>query len=453
MQEPDPRPGYYYVSAIDGQRVAKVRGPFARHADALAAVEAARERAYELAPYTWFYMFGIDTLKAAIKEAKRLVITQINLSTDANRAALVAAFVACDVFVDSLRANLDHVKHAPAVALVEITDPDVITRATCAALEATSKRLVIAEADLTNARADLAAANARLRERVEIRVSTAAGVPSGSIKPSLVDELREPGAAGKARAEHAARQPIPLAPDPSPGAPIGLVVPDMSKPPASPTAVGDFQLQIRALASRAAAQQNVAIDRAVAALIVDHGVRVTDMELHRRPLSAGGYSMSIRCAGVLRYQHDQWTRSDVREHKGTNPQHVITIESTEQWYDREGKPCEEGAPNPRESERRCNSRSGGCGLAGACDGIGTAQYPCPHRASALGEQYPPPPRCESHSAIGGVRCALRADHKGQHENTGITWQTPGEQYPPPPPDGVDIASLRFDHLQRKWVRK
>lgn len=38
----DRRPGFYYVTAIDGDRYVRVRGPFPRHRDALRAVSAAK---------------------------------------------------------------------------------------------------------------------------------------------------------------------------------------------------------------------------------------------------------------------------------------------------------------------------------------------------------------------------------------------------------------------------
>lgn len=41
-QEPDPRPGNYYVSATDGPEYHLLLGPFTRHADALARVEPVR---------------------------------------------------------------------------------------------------------------------------------------------------------------------------------------------------------------------------------------------------------------------------------------------------------------------------------------------------------------------------------------------------------------------------
>lgn len=41
---PDPRPGHYYVTAIDGNRAYFLAGPWPEHAQALAQVEAFAER-------------------------------------------------------------------------------------------------------------------------------------------------------------------------------------------------------------------------------------------------------------------------------------------------------------------------------------------------------------------------------------------------------------------------
>lgn len=62
-QIPDPRPGAYYVSARDAKRYALLLGPFDNHADALAQVDAAKRKAYELDPRASFYAFG--TLRLA----------------------------------------------------------------------------------------------------------------------------------------------------------------------------------------------------------------------------------------------------------------------------------------------------------------------------------------------------------------------------------------------------
>ena len=58
IETPDPRPGFYYVSAIDGPRAARVQGPFQTHAEALARVDAARSRAEKLDPRACWYAFG-----------------------------------------------------------------------------------------------------------------------------------------------------------------------------------------------------------------------------------------------------------------------------------------------------------------------------------------------------------------------------------------------------------
>lgn len=57
-QEPDPRPGFYYVSANDGARSVLVRGPFLTHVEALDAVRSTRDRAGDLDPRAHFYAWG-----------------------------------------------------------------------------------------------------------------------------------------------------------------------------------------------------------------------------------------------------------------------------------------------------------------------------------------------------------------------------------------------------------
>lgn len=59
MQRPDTRPGYYYVSVMDGDRAARLRGPYVcDHAGALARVEEARETLGRLDPRAAFLAFG-----------------------------------------------------------------------------------------------------------------------------------------------------------------------------------------------------------------------------------------------------------------------------------------------------------------------------------------------------------------------------------------------------------
>ena len=58
-QEPDTRPGEYYVSVTDGKRHAKLLGPFTNdHAGALAMVDKVRDKAVEIDGKAWFYSFG-----------------------------------------------------------------------------------------------------------------------------------------------------------------------------------------------------------------------------------------------------------------------------------------------------------------------------------------------------------------------------------------------------------
>lgn len=55
---PDPRPGFYYVSAIDAGRSARLDGPYPTHAEALGEVERARAALVQMDPRAWFYAFG-----------------------------------------------------------------------------------------------------------------------------------------------------------------------------------------------------------------------------------------------------------------------------------------------------------------------------------------------------------------------------------------------------------
>jgi hypothetical protein len=57
-QQPDPRPGHYYVSAVDADRFWLVSGPYARHADALDAVSEVRARAEKHDPRSYFFAWG-----------------------------------------------------------------------------------------------------------------------------------------------------------------------------------------------------------------------------------------------------------------------------------------------------------------------------------------------------------------------------------------------------------
>lgn len=55
---PDPRPGFYYVSAIDGSRRSLVRGPFRTHAEALEAVEPTKRLVEDRDPRAHWYAWG-----------------------------------------------------------------------------------------------------------------------------------------------------------------------------------------------------------------------------------------------------------------------------------------------------------------------------------------------------------------------------------------------------------
>lgn len=57
-QTPDPRPGFYYVSVIDGPRRALVAGPYETHAEALGAVPRMRDEGCKCDPRAWWYAWG-----------------------------------------------------------------------------------------------------------------------------------------------------------------------------------------------------------------------------------------------------------------------------------------------------------------------------------------------------------------------------------------------------------
>jgi|SRR5688572_13855824 len=63
-QEPDPRPGNYYVSVVDRSsnaghgRTGLLLGPFASHAEALANQRAATDKAQEVCSAAIWYAFG-----------------------------------------------------------------------------------------------------------------------------------------------------------------------------------------------------------------------------------------------------------------------------------------------------------------------------------------------------------------------------------------------------------
>lgn len=63
-EDPDPRPGAYYVSIIDGSRFSLALGPFPTHAEALAKVSAVRDYVDRHYAEGWFYAYGTCRLEA-----------------------------------------------------------------------------------------------------------------------------------------------------------------------------------------------------------------------------------------------------------------------------------------------------------------------------------------------------------------------------------------------------
>lgn len=85
-QQPDPRPGFYYVSVVRGESdVRLLRGPFVNdHAAALEAVFAARFRAYDLDPRAQWYAFGTVRVE---EDAGPGILDRIDAAAAARAAA------------------------------------------------------------------------------------------------------------------------------------------------------------------------------------------------------------------------------------------------------------------------------------------------------------------------------------------------------------------------------
>ena len=52
----------FYVTMLRGKRTAFLAGPFVTHAEALEAVDRAREKACDVDPWAWFDLFGTSSL-------------------------------------------------------------------------------------------------------------------------------------------------------------------------------------------------------------------------------------------------------------------------------------------------------------------------------------------------------------------------------------------------------
>lgn len=85
-QAPDTKPGFYYVSVVRGANDYRLlRGPFVNdHAGALAAVDAARYRAYDLDPRSHRYAYGTVRLEA---DAGPGVLDKLDAAAAAKEAA------------------------------------------------------------------------------------------------------------------------------------------------------------------------------------------------------------------------------------------------------------------------------------------------------------------------------------------------------------------------------
>ena len=66
---PDPRPGPYFVSAIDGTKAYIMAGPYATHGEALAKVDPARDIAYDKSAdgRAWFMRWGTCRIEGSTR--------------------------------------------------------------------------------------------------------------------------------------------------------------------------------------------------------------------------------------------------------------------------------------------------------------------------------------------------------------------------------------------------
>lgn len=77
MSDVDPRPGNYYVSAIDAGHYWLVSGPYGMHADALRMLEPIKNSVIEQSPRSHFFAWGTCRLEDGA-EAKPGLIQKRN---------------------------------------------------------------------------------------------------------------------------------------------------------------------------------------------------------------------------------------------------------------------------------------------------------------------------------------------------------------------------------------
>lgn len=76
---PNPEPGYYYVTVVDGPRFAFLLGPYVNdHARALAAVDAAKKWCHDRREEAWFWSFGTCRLKDEHTDEANLPMGKLN---------------------------------------------------------------------------------------------------------------------------------------------------------------------------------------------------------------------------------------------------------------------------------------------------------------------------------------------------------------------------------------
>lgn len=70
-QAPDTRPGFYYVTVMDGPRAALALGPFENdHRAALDRVDDVKRLVQERTPRGWFYAFGTSRAESDLGPGK-----------------------------------------------------------------------------------------------------------------------------------------------------------------------------------------------------------------------------------------------------------------------------------------------------------------------------------------------------------------------------------------------
>lgn len=90
-QVPDTKPGNYYVTAISGEKVAWLLGPFVNdHGAALGMVDAARAKACDIDPRAHWYSFGTARAEHDFPGKLNGLLQQQDLPAQAKASAVAA---------------------------------------------------------------------------------------------------------------------------------------------------------------------------------------------------------------------------------------------------------------------------------------------------------------------------------------------------------------------------